>query len=238
VSEQHDPRLRLAEARLYLIFTPTLVSEREPLAVLERVLPWIDVVQVRIKSADAALDPSRPAATQLQSTPARELFDWCLRVLECIRRARMEHVLVLANDRVDVARSLTGRGLAGVHLGQDDTPPRVAREVLGANALIGWSTHSAAQVAGSFDEPVDYLGFGPVCATATKGYVRGLGVERAWIASQATPLPVFPIGGIGLVEAQDLANVGRAAISSGILGAPDPAAAARALREALGGEAT
>jgi thiamine-phosphate diphosphorylase len=232
VLDASELRRRLGLARLYLVYTPSLVRHGDPLEALESVLPWIDLVQVRVKPADRGLDPARPAR-ELAVTDARALFEECERVLERVRAKGHERVLVLANDRVDVARCLIERGLAGVHVGQDDAPPRVARELLGPAALIGFSTHSPAQVATATDEPVDYLGFGPLRATATKGYERGLGLESAWIAAQAAHVPVFPIGGIGLAEAQDLVEVGRAAVSSAILAAADPARAARALREAL-----
>ena len=61
------------------------------------------------------------------------------RVLALVAARPEPRPLVIANDRVDVARTLLARGLAGVHLGQDDTPPRVARELLGCEALIGLS---------------------------------------------------------------------------------------------------
>jgi thiamine-phosphate pyrophosphorylase len=235
VIDSAEIRRRLADARLYLIYTPGLVARGDPRAALEAALPHVDLVQVRPKPADRELDPRTGSAPRLATTDARELHDLCLAVADVVASARAEHVLVIANDRVDVARSLLGRGVAGVHVGQDDTPARVARDVLGPDALIGLSTHSMAQLARALDEPADYLGFGPVRASATKGYERGLGAEAAWIASQASPLPLFPIGGIGLAEAEDLREVGRAAVSSAILAAEDPAAAARALRELLGG---
>lgn len=226
-------RRRLADARLYLVFTPEIVTGRDPLAVLEAALPHVDLVQVRPKPPEAGLDPLRPAPKAAVSD-ARAVHEWTLKVLELCERLRSE-ALVIVNDRVDVARSLLDRGVAGVHVGQEDTPPQVARELLGSSALIGLSTHTSAQVVSALDEPVDYLGFGPVRASATKGYERGLGTEKAWIASLAATVPVFPIGGIGLAEAAELAEVGRAAVSSAILNAPDPAAAALALRDALGG---
>jgi thiamine-phosphate pyrophosphorylase len=77
------------------------------------------------------------------------------------------------------------------------------------------------------------LGFGPIHATATKGYAHGLGAEMAWIAAQSSNLPIVPIGGIDAHNANELARVGRVCVGSAILAAPDPAAAARALREAL-----
>lgn len=228
-------RGRLADARLYLVYTPGLAARRDPLEALEAALPHVDLVQVRPKPADLGLDPRTGSAPRLATTDARELYELCLAVADVVAAARAGHVLVIANDRVDVARALLGRGIAGVHVGQDDAPARLARDVLGPDALVGLSTHSMAQLARALDEPVDYLGFGPIRESATKGYSRGLGPEAAWIASQAAPLPLFPIGGIGLAEAEDLREVGRAAVSSAILGADDPGAAARALRELLGG---
>ena len=81
--------------------------------------------------------------------------------------------------------------------------------------------------------PVDYLGFGPIYPTATRGYERGLGPEAAWVANAGAPCPLFPIGGIGTDNAAELAVVGRAAVSSAVLAAPDPGAAAALLRSML-----
>jgi len=214
-------RERLAGARLMLLFTPELAGSRDPLAALARALPAVDVVQVRVKSAE------HPAG----ASPARELFEWTERVLDLVGG----RALVLVNDRVDVCAALQESGVAGVHLGHRDTPPEEARALLGAAPLIGLSTHSQADAACAAALPVDYLGFGPVFPTATKGYARGLGPEAAWIAAQGASVPVFPIGGIDPQNAGELEQVGRACVGSAILGVADPAAAARAIRAALGG---
>ncbi len=215
-------RTRLAQARLMLLFTPELCpAGQDPLDVLARALPHLDAIQVRVK------DP------ELGTTQARASTDWSRRVLALCAEARSD-VLVLVNDRPDVAATLASEGLAGVHLGQDDTPPGLARDLLGPDALIGLSTHTAADVTRAEELSVDYLGFGPVHATVTKGYARGLGAEAAWIAARASTLPVFPIGGIDATNASELAEVGRAAVSRAILCAEDPGAAARELRELLG----
>ncbi len=223
-----DPALlreRLRAARLYLLFTPELCAGRDPLKVLEAALPWVDLIQVRPKASGQGL------------TQAREAFDWSVRVLDLLA-AHPEHpVPVLVNDRVDVARALEERGCAGVHLGQDDASPEVARRILGEAALIGLSTHSPEQVAAALEQPVDYLGFGPVHGSPTKGYERGLGAEAAWIASQASDRPLFPIGGIGAANAGELERIGRAAVSASILAAPDSARAARELRALLESDA-
>src|SRR5690349_809391 len=117
-----DARACLARARLLLLFTPELCGAREPLEVLAAALPFVDVVQVRIKPA-GALAPS-PA-------PARATWEWSLRVLDLARAARTPAFVLTVDDRADVARALQRAGLAGVHLGQDDMPCAAAREFLG-----------------------------------------------------------------------------------------------------------
>lgn len=221
-----ERRERLRTARLQLLFTPRLCGERDPLEVLRAALPWIGVVQVRLEHPD---EPEAPA-------PARDLHDWTLRVLDAVG-TDPGAPLVLVNDRVDVAACLEDRGVAGVHLGADDTPPEVARRSLSEAALVGLSTHGPGDVVRTANsEALDYLGFGPIHPTATKGYTRGLGSEAAWVAASATDLPLFPIGGIEATNAGDLAEVGRAAVSSAVLTAEDPARAARELYELLGPE--
>ena len=210
-------RATIADARLMLLFSPELCAG-DPLDVLSRALDSIDVVQVRIKSEGR--------------TAARELADWTLAVLERVDAAP-HAVAVVVNDRVDVAAAYAGRGVAGVHVGADDMPPALVRELLGPNALIGYSTHSPADVAAAGELEVDYLGFGPVHPTSTKGYERGLGPEAAWVAASGAAQPVFPIGGIDATNADELSNVGRAAVSSAILGAPDPGEAAATIRALL-----
>jgi thiamine-phosphate pyrophosphorylase len=224
--DPNEARDRLRAARLMLLYTPQLCGARDPLEVLEAALPYLDIVQIRIK------------APGLLAAHARDTHDWTERVLALVHAqpAARERVLVIVNDCVDVAAVLAPRGCVGVHVGQDDLPAADVRAVLGPDLLIGVSTHDAQQIAAAEEDGADYLGFGPVHATATKGYAEGLGPEAAWIAHSSTPLPVFPIGGIGLENANELAQVGRAAVSSAILSAADPARVARELRELLDGE--
>ena len=223
-----DARAHLARARVMLLFSPELCGARAALDVLAAVLPEVDVLQVRAKPAGAG--GAAPAE-------ARASWEWSRRILDLARVPRTPPFVLIVDDRADVARALAEEGVAGVHLGQDDMPCAAAREFLGSNALIGLSTHDLAQVAGAIDEPVDYLGFGPVHATRTKGYEHGLGTEAAWIASCGAHVPLFPIGGIEASNAQELVRIGRAALSSAILGAADPARAARELRALLESDA-
>jgi thiamine-phosphate pyrophosphorylase len=204
------------------VFTPATLPAGEELERLLAAAPFLDVVQVRVKEPDRTDGPS----------PARALLEWTERVLAALPK---ERPLVIVNDRPDVARALRALGCDGVHVGQDDAAPRAVRAFLGSELLIGLSTHDARQVAAAQDEPVDYLGFGPVFPSATKGYEQGRGPEYAWAAAEASALPVFAIGGIDTTNAQELDNVGRAAVGAAIFAASDPAAAARELAELLVG---
>lgn len=219
-------RQRLASARLLLLFTPDACAGRDPLAVLEAALPAIDVVQVRPK-------PLGTGARGLAPCDARATFEWTERVLDLVRAQREFDVIVTVDDRVDVARALFDAGCAGVHLGESDCPVGVARAQLGRHALIGLSTHTFEAVIEADELDVDYIGFGPVHATHTKGYELGLGAEAAVIACASSRHPLFPIGGITHANALELARVGRAAVASAILAAEDPARAARELRALL-----
>ena len=216
-------RARLADARILLVFTPDACGPNDPQAVLEALIAEVDIVQVRPKSLGA--DAPR--------TSAADAVAWCRKALNLAWACGDDAALVMVNDRVDVACALAQDGLAGVHLGQDDCDPAVARSELGETPLIGLSTHDARQVALASEEPVDYLGFGPTFATTTKGYPEGLGPERAWIAAGAAGVPLFPIGGIELANINQLATIGRAAVGSALLAAPDPVNVARQLRRLL-----
>src|SRR5262249_33099059 len=131
--------------------------------------------------------------------------------------------IVIINDRADVAKLA---GADGVHLGQEDLGPSAAREILGASAIIGRSTHSTTQIERAAKEPVDYIAIGPVFETATKatGY-EAVGLGMVAVAAKSG-LPVVAIGGIKLANAASVIAAGAAsvAIISDLLATGDPAA--------------
>lgn len=116
---------------------------------------------------------------------------------------------VIINDRADVAALSRA---AGVHLGQDDLAVADARGLLGDEALVGLSTHTAGQVREALDLPVSYIAVGPVFGTATKdtGYEAvGLAlVEEARRAIGARGVPLVAIGGITLDRASAVLAAG------------------------------
>jgi thiamine-phosphate pyrophosphorylase len=145
-------------------------------------------------------------------------------------RAARAGALLIINDRADVAKLI---GAAGVHLGQDDLPPAAARAILGADKVIGFSTHTQQQVDTAIAIPeIDYLAFGPIFATTSKrdpDPVQGL----TGLASARTRcrLPLVAIGGIDRATLAQVRAAGAdaAAVIGAIAGAHDPATATREL---------
>lgn len=183
-----------------------------------------DLVEV----ARAALDAGLPAI-QLRD---KDLPGGALLALaEALRiETRRTGALLFVNDRVDVA---IAAGADGVHLGGGSMPVEVARRLLPAGALVGLSTHAPAEVAAAGD--VDFCFFGPVYATPSKsGAPQGL--ARLADVVRVASVPVLAIGGVSAREVPPVREAGAAgvAVIRAILGAPDPAAATRALMSALG----
>jgi thiamine-phosphate pyrophosphorylase len=114
---------------------------------------------------------------------------------------------LIINDRVDIALAV---GAAGVHLGQDDLPPQVARRLLGDDAVIGYSTHSVTQALEATKLPIDYLAIGPIFGTRTKENpdpVVGLDGLRA-VRAAINHLPLVAIGGITPANSREVFRAG------------------------------
>ena len=153
--------------------------------------------------------------------------------------------LLIVNDRADVARL---SGAAGVHVGQDDLSPFAVRAIVGSDALVGFSTHTEAQIDAATTLPVNYLAIGPVFGTATKqtGYAAvGLdrvryaveAVARAALRDDAPALGVVAIGGITLDTAPAVLAAGATSVAviTDLLATGDPESRVRAYVERLAG---
>jgi len=211
-----DPSARraaLRAARLYLV-----LGARPGGRPLEEVLEpalrgGVDLVQLREKDA-----------------PDEEVV-----AAAAIARALCEQAGVpfLLNDRPDLA---VAAGADGVHVGQDDLPVARAREIVGADGLVGLSTHAPAQPPAAANGAPDYVAVGPVHATPTKPGRPAAGLEYVRHAAAHPPaVPWFAIGGIApdTIGAVVAAGAERVVVVRAIAEAPDPEAAARALRAAL-----
>jgi thiamine-phosphate pyrophosphorylase len=130
------------------------------------------------------------------------------------------------NDRIDVALAI---GADGVHLGRNSLPVTTVRELVGAQRLIGVSTHSPEEAQDAEEQGADFVLFGPVYFTPSKasyGAPQGLTALKKTVEKIA--LPVYAIGGLkagNILEAKRTGIRGIALISA-IVSAPDPKKAA------------
>jgi thiamine-phosphate pyrophosphorylase len=174
-------------------------------------LAALDARSLDVVAAAQALVEAKPACLQLRAKGVG-----ARRTLECLRAIRpiaaRGGVPFFANDRPDLALLA---GCDGVHLGQEDVPPGLAKDLAERTEralLVGRSTHDEAQLVAALDEPIDYVAIGPVFATPSKlrhDPVLGVDGARALarIARRTRPdLPVCAIGGLDPSTARALAS--------------------------------
>lgn len=151
-----------------------------------------------------------------------------LPIAEICRRANVPFIV---NDRIDLALALDADG---VHIGQRDFPPEVARRILGPDKIIGFSCSNFEEVRAVDTTLVDYLGLGPVFPTLTKtDAAPAMGLKMLADCAAATSLPVVAIGGINTTNAAAVRASGTRigiAVVSAICASPNPQAAAEELR--------
>jgi thiamine-phosphate pyrophosphorylase len=112
---------------------------------------------------------------------------------------------MIVNDRADLALLLD----AGVHLGQEDLPPRHTRQIVGPERVIGFSTHNETQFVDGDREPVDYLAIGPIFGTSSKlNPDLVVGTEELARLRTLTNKPVVAIGGITRANARQVWRAG------------------------------
>jgi thiamine-phosphate pyrophosphorylase len=160
----------------------------------------------------------------------RDFMETARRVREVCDRAG---AMFIINDRIEVARIC---GADGVHVGRDDASVADARAALGEGAVVGATAGTlddalAAEAAGA-----SYVGFGHIFPTTSKRKPSppvGLGMLERLCA--AVPIPVLAIGGITADNARSCVDAGArgVAVIAAVCAAPDPRAAARAIRDAL-----
>ncbi len=205
-------RARLSAARLYLVIESRVEGGVVAPLAQAALRGGVDAVQLRDKHAP---DSEVVAAGRR----LRALCD--------------EHdALLIVNDRPDLALAC---GADGVHVGQGDAAVGEVRSAVGNKLLIGLSTHSPRQIAAAAETEADYIGVGPVYATATKPGLAPVGLELVRHAAAHAVQPFFAIGGIDPERARAVAAAGaeRVAVVRAIRDAPDPRAAAAELRAAL-----
>jgi thiamine-phosphate pyrophosphorylase len=211
-------RERLRTARLYFV-CDARPNGADPEPLLRAALGGgVDIVQLREKQLGRA-EIERAASTFR-------------------RMADNYSALFIVNDDPDLARICDADG---VHVGQDDASVEEARAALGAQAIIGQSTHSEDQIAAAEGRDIDYFAVGPVWETPTKPGRPAVGLDLVTHAAEraraagADSKPFFAIGGISPLNAGEVVTAGaeRMCVVRAIRDAPHPAVAAEALRRAF-----
>ncbi|KJL33090.1 bifunctional hydroxymethylpyrimidine kinase/phosphomethylpyrimidine kinase [Microbacterium azadirachtae] len=218
------PRRRLTadDLALYLVTDPVLSGARGVAAVVDAaVAGGVRFVQLRDKDADDA-----------------SIVEQLVELSEVIAG----RALLVVDDRLDAVVEARRRGarVDGIHLGQSDASPLLARSVLGPDAIVGLTAHTPAHLDAVRALPsgtVDYLGVGVIHPTSTKAdHPAPLGVAGFAAFAAASPLPCVAIGGIERIDVAALRAAGAAgvAVVSALCAAPDPRVAARKLLRAWG----
>ena len=204
----------LQHCRLYLVTSPAANLEAVVAAALGS---GVRLVQYRAK-AEAPAGGGPAITDQQRLAEARALRQLCAR----------HGALFLVNDRLDLALAVDADG---VHLGQDDLPPAIARRLLGPDRLIGRSTNRLAHLHQAVADGCDYVGVGPVNATPTKPGRDPVGLDYVRQAAAESPIPFFAIGGIDASNLGEALAAGatRVAVVRAITEAADPGAASAKL---------
>jgi len=203
----------LLQARLYVIVDADLLGHKHLEKITSQAVEGgADLVQFRDKTSDD-----------------REF----LRAAESIKKITdSKDIPLIVNDRVDAALFLDA---AGVHLGQEDSPISVARQILSKEKIIGISVSDLKQARKAQQDGADYIGVGPVFLTGTKKIEKAIGMKSVFEIKCNTSIPLFAIGGINLGNVDGLVKkgIGKIAVVSAIVKAEDVKSAARKLKKRL-----
>jgi len=139
---------------------------------------------------------------------------WSGKVFEDAREVatlcRQAGAALIVNDRADIAKLLG----AGLHLGQHDLAPTDARALLGDGAMIGYSSHHAAQLRDAAAEPVDYIALGPIFSTSSKQSPDpAVGIDELRRCRALVEKPLVGIGGITRENARAVFDAGADAVA-------------------------
>ena len=198
-----DRHKLLYRSALYLVTSP---SENLLAVVDDSLRGGLTLVQYRAKEVD----------DNVRLAQAQELCQLC----------HSYGALFIVNDRVDLALAVDADG---VHLGQQDVPVALAREILGSHKIIGRSTTNPSEMKAAVEEGADYIGVGPVYKTPTKPGKEPAGLEYVKYAAHNCPIPWFAIGGVDINNVKDVVAAGgeRVAVVRAIMESEHPSVTVR-----------
>lgn len=195
---------------LYLVTDQFDLTEEEFLNAIEQaILGGVSIVQIREKTST--------------TKDFYELAKKCKKITD------KYDVPLIINDRIDVAQAVDA---AGVHLGQDDMPCRIARSILGVDKTIGISAHTYEEAKKAQDDGADYLGVGAIIETSTKEDAKIATPDELEKIKDAIEIPTVAIGGIKQSNAKEIVDkydFDGIAVVSAIMLSDDPKGASEKL---------
>jgi thiamine-phosphate pyrophosphorylase len=202
---------------LYGIVDLNYVAPADVRRVTEQLLSGgIDLIQLRAKKCSKI-----------------QIVRWAEEMLEITRPTKVPLIL---NDYPDLLREVDADGC---HVGQEDYGVAAARKIAGRtgarSCIVGKSTHSVEQAIRALADGADYIGFGPLFATATKPTAKAIGLADIRAVHNQVTIPIYCIGGVKLENLNDVLAAGakRVCIVSDLLLAKDIAKQTRAVKQTL-----
>ena len=182
---------------------------------------FLNIIEEAIKGGTTIVQLREKTAS------TKEFYDLALKVKEITSRY---DVPLLINDRIDIALAVDSEG---VHIGQDDMPADIAREIIGEDKILGVSASTVEEAKKAEIDSADYIGSGAVFPTATKDDADSVSEEELKEIVDSIDIPVVAIGGITIENAHTLKASGIAGFSvvSAIMSAEDPKEASEKLKE-------
>lgn len=182
---------------------------------------FLNIIEEAIKGGTTIVQLREKTAS------TKEFYDLALRVKEITSRY---DVPLLINDRIDIALAVDSEG---VHIGQDDMPADIAREIIGEDKILGVSASTVEEAKKAEIDSADYIGSGAVFPTATKDDADSVSKDELKEIVDSIDIPIVAIGGITVENASTLKDSGIDGFSvvSAIMSADDPRDASRKLKE-------
>ncbi len=196
--------------RLYLCTDSDLSAGRDLIEIVEAAINGgVSMVQLREKKLCA--------------------FEFYQKAVELHALTQRYSIPLIINDRVDIALAINAEG---VHIGQQDLPMQTVRRIVPASMIVGVSVSTIDQAVRAVHDKADYIGVGPIFATATKPDAgEALSLNSIKEIKEAVTIPIVAIGGIDKTNIGEVFAAGAdgAAVISAIFKANDPKTAAHQL---------
>lgn len=187
----------------------------------------------RIKPVETARDILQAGADCIQYREkellGRQTVDTALAIAELCREYK---AILIINDRCDLAGACEADG---VHLGQSDLPPAIARNLLGFSAILGRTCHNLDEVSVAKTEDIDYIGIGSIFGSLTKPEIVKTGTKFITDARKIYDGPIIAIGGVTEDNAHEAIEAGATgvAVCQAIISAENPAQATENMKKIL-----